>query len=114
MNVLKPHLRTTIATLLERGVSQCEIQRRTGVDRKTIRRYARAAKIPTLATGSDPQAPGNAPPWPPGPGWPAAAAGAPPAGGRAAAGGSVSACEPHREWIERQVQRGRNAVSLYQ
>ena len=43
MNVLKSHLRITIATLLERGASQHEIARRTGVDRKTIRRYAERA-----------------------------------------------------------------------
>ncbi len=38
MNVLKPNLRITIETLLLRGESQREIERRTGVDRKTIRR----------------------------------------------------------------------------
>lgn len=37
-DVLKPHLRTTIETLLARGVTQREIERRTGVDRKTIRK----------------------------------------------------------------------------
>ena len=42
MNVLKPHLRITIETLLKNGTSQREIERRTGVDRKTIRRYAAA------------------------------------------------------------------------
>ena len=51
MNVLKSHLRITIETLLEGGASHREIERRTGVDRKTIRRYARAANSPTLATG---------------------------------------------------------------
>ena len=30
MNVLKPHLRTTVETLLEAGASQREIRRRTG------------------------------------------------------------------------------------
>ena len=51
MNVLKPHLQITIATLLARGESQHEIARRTGVDRKTIRRYALTANSP-MATGS--------------------------------------------------------------
>jgi transposase len=50
LNVLKSHLRVTIATLLERGASEHEIARRTGVDRKTIRRYAERAT--PLATGS--------------------------------------------------------------
>ena len=46
MNVLKAHLRITIATLLASGTSQREIEKRTGVDRKTIRRYARVANSP--------------------------------------------------------------------
>jgi transposase len=29
-------------------------------------------------------------------------------------GTTTSACEPHREWIESQVQLGRNAQSIYQ
>ena len=41
MNVLKSHLRISIDTLLRGGATQREIERFTGVDRKTIRRYAR-------------------------------------------------------------------------
>lgn len=41
INVLKEPLRTTIETLLRRGVGQRQIQRLTQVDRKTIRSYAR-------------------------------------------------------------------------
>ena len=41
MNVLKPSLQTTIKTLLSKEISQREIERKTGIDRKTIRRYAR-------------------------------------------------------------------------
>jgi len=66
VNVLKDNLRVTIDTLASYGVSHREIARRTGVDRKTIRRYTRGAippgwppaprpsplKIPTPATGS--------------------------------------------------------------
>ena len=57
MNVLKPHLQTTIATLLATGTSQREIERDTRIDRKTIRTYqqrltAERANSPTLATGS--------------------------------------------------------------
>jgi len=40
VNVLKSHLRITIDKLLKSGTAQREIERRTGVDRKTIRRYA--------------------------------------------------------------------------
>lgn len=100
---MKTHLRITIETLMSCGASHREIERRTGVDRKTIRRYADAAKSPGVATGSDgapeqtppprpPAPPGEAPPLPTG----------------------TSACEPHRTWIESQLDLGRNAQSLYQ
>jgi transposase len=118
VNVLKSHLRITVDTLLAAGASQREIERRIGVDRKTIRRYARAAKSPTPATGDgsgDAWPPGETPPrWPPAGEWmsDAAAGAAPPA--RMGAAVPLSACEPHRAWIERQVELGRNAVSIYQ
>jgi transposase len=105
---LKAHLRITIETLMSCGVSHREIERRTGVDRKTIRRYATAANSPGVATGSD-GGPGETPPPRP-PARPGAAS--------SAAGFSTlmcaSACEPHRRWIESQLQLGRNAQSLYQ
>ena len=47
MNVLKPDLQTTIKTLLSKGVSQREIERKTGIDRKTIRRYAQSVNLET-------------------------------------------------------------------
>jgi hypothetical protein len=50
VNNLKPHLRTTVETLLARGESQREIAKRTGVNRRTIR--ALAAKCSGVATGS--------------------------------------------------------------
>jgi len=40
MNVLKPNLKATVITLLEKGISQREINRKIGINRKTIRRYA--------------------------------------------------------------------------
>ena len=63
MNVLKPVLQSTVKTLLGNEISQREISRKTGIDRKTIRRYARSyestaaegtpvSKSPTPATGS--------------------------------------------------------------
>lgn len=112
MNVLKPHLRTTIQTLLDKGATQREIERFTGVDRKTIRRYQRLSNSPGVATGSEGLADQIPPPRPP------AFDGAP---GREsepvaipAAVLTPSACEPHRAWIEAQVGLGRNAVSIYQ
>jgi transposase len=109
VNVLKPHLRTTIQTLLERSTPQREIARRTGVDRKTIRGYARAlANSPGVATGSETQIGQIPPPRPP------ALEDAPVATLRAPPSVSPSACEAHRAWIEAQVGLGRNAVSIYQ
>jgi transposase len=102
VNVLKPYLRITIGTLLSSGTAQREIERRTGVDRKTIRRYARLANSPGVATGSEGQSGQIPPPRPPAP-----EVGTPP-------GVTPSACEPHRAWIEAQVSLGRNAVSIYQ
>ena len=115
MNVLKPHLRTTVETLLGAGASQREIQRRTGVDRKTIRRYARAPNSSTLATGSEGVEGQSPPPRPPGSeGVETAVSGPTTATPVSEPGGAVSACAEHREWIEAQVQLGRNAVSIYQ
>lgn len=58
MNVVKPHLQTTIATLVAAGKRQREIARVTGVDRKTIRKNQEqfaAAKVnsPTPPTGKE-------------------------------------------------------------
>ena len=114
---MKPHLKTSVATLLANGIPQREIERRTGVDRKTIRALLRVmrpapgveANSPTPATGSEGVARQIPPPWPPAgsadpaprplPGLPAHA---------------PSACEPHRAWIEAQVRLGRNAMAIYQ
>jgi transposase len=98
VNVLKLHLRTTIRTLLANGVSQHEIARHTGVDRKTIRRYERAANSPGVAAGSAALACQTPPPRPP----------------ARVPKQAASACEAHRGWIEQQVQLGRNAQSIYQ
>jgi len=111
MNVLKPDLQATVKTLLSKALSQREIKRKTGIDRKTIRRYGRLydllpspedthSKSPTstgVATGSD-QNP----------------APRPPALGPKISKHARSACEEHRDWIEQQVLLGRNAVAIYQ
>jgi|WetSurMetagenome_2_1015567.scaffolds.fasta_scaffold20914_2 transposase len=112
MNVLKPTLQSTVKTLLSNEISQREINRKTGIDRKTIRRYARSyeskaaeetevSKSPTPATGSGGPTDQNPPPWPPAskPKMPKLAR---------------SACECHQEWIEAQVKLGRNAMAIYQ
>ena len=148
---MKLHLRTTVLTLLQRGATQREIARITGVDRKTIRAVQRSANSSGVATGSEELTGQIPPPRPPGPtvptdlgvahddpgnpealatpptNFPQVATGsdvpqddAPPprppvsSGSPAGAATSVSECEPHRGWIEAQVQLGRNAVSIYQ
>ena len=58
MNVLKPHLQTTIRTLLEAGATQREIERVTGISRHTIRTWPKrfaeevGANCSAVATGS--------------------------------------------------------------
>jgi transposase len=114
VNVLKPHQKGAVITLLENEVSQHEISRKTGIDRKTVRKLAHAmatarsgegSKSP-MATGSDGVPAQIPPPRPPAPG-----ARSPPAGLPAHV---RSACEGHREWIEAQVRLGRNAMAIYQ
>ena len=99
---MKPNLRISIQTLLQAGKAQREIARVVGVDPRTVRRLARGAKSPGVATGfcaeKDAVEGQNAPPRPPAP-EPVT---------------TPSACEIYREWIEAQVALGRNAMSLYQ
>jgi transposase len=106
VNVLKPNQRATVYTLLERGSTQREIARITGIDRKTVRSYQRRwqaeqSNSPRVATGSDAVAAQTPPPWPPAP---------PPASSPAAS----SLCEPHRDFIEAQLRLRRNAMAIYQ
>ena len=92
--------RSTVITLLENGVSQHEIHRKTGVDRKTVRKIAvlLAAGLANspMATGSGVAGEQNPPPW------------------SAVPKQARSACEPHREWIEAQIRQCRNATAIYQ
>lgn len=107
---MKPNKRTTVLTLLAKGLSQREIARLTDVDRKTIRNIARSpaaappnsstpatgseANSPTLATGTATEIP---PPRPP-----------------ATDTGPQSLCEPHRALIEEQLRLRRNYTAIYQ
>ncbi len=99
MNVLKPHLQTTIATLLASNTSHRQIERVTGIDRKTIRTYAKRieeiqANSSGVATGTPDQIP---PPRPP-----------------AQAKLTSSICEPYRTFIEVQLRFKRNYTAIYQ
>jgi len=101
LNVLKPHLQTTIATLLATNTSHRQIERVTGIDRKTIRTYAKRmeelkvkANSSGVATGTPDQIP---PPRPPAP-----------------VKLTTSSCEPHRAFIEAQLRFKRNYMAIYQ
>ena len=103
MNVLTPQQRSTVVTLLQNNVSQHEISRKTGIDRKTIRKFAQArfaaassASNSPMATGSPGLADQIPPPRPPAP------AGTQPS---ALPAHARSACELHRAWIEAQYHR---------
>jgi len=117
MNVLKPKKRFTITTLLEKQISQREISLKTGIDRKTIRKYAKELskeasepKSPTseeVATDHHDQSNQNPPDRPP-------VKNQSKGDNQKGSRHTTSACEPHREWIEKQVRLGRNATAIYQ
>lgn len=103
MNVLKPHLQTTLSTLLEAGTSHRQIERVSGIDRKTIRTYAKRieklkANSPGVATGTPDGTPDQIPPPRP----------------PAQTNSTASACEPHRSFIEAQLRFKRNYTAIYQ
>ena len=103
---MKPHLQTTIWTLLQANASQREIERVTGISRHTIRAYqqrfaAEQSNCPGVATGSEAVASQIAPP-------------RPPAFAVAPGSAATSLCEPHREFIDAQLRLRRNAMAIYQ
>ena len=105
MNVLKPHLQTTIWTLLKAGSTQRQIERATGISRHTIRAYKKKfdAQIPDPSLDQASAPIQTAPPWPPTPGT---------APTEQLPGASI--CEPYRDYIETQLRLKRNAMAIYQ
>ena len=96
---MKPHLQSTIWTLLKANASQREIERVSGISRHTIRSYKKLFESqlsPPIAPGSDGQVQ-TAPPWPP-----------------TALSTTVSHCEAYRDFIEAQLRLKRNAMAIYQ
>lgn len=103
----------SVLTLVRAGFAFREIERRLGIRRETVSKYAKAAGLveakPASAegvpTGSDVQ---NRP----------EAEGCPPDGGAAkppaVPGVTTSHCTPYREWIQEQVDLGRNGMAIYQ
>lgn len=116
MNVLKPHLQTTIWTLLRAGNTQREIERRTGISRHTIRAWTKRFEAldgpppqppddsNCLGVATDLAAPLASQTAPP----------RPPASMLVVTPVATSLCEPHRAFIEAQLRLGRNATAIYQ
>lgn len=109
MNVLSHQKQQEISILLRSGRhSLREIARLLGIDRETVRRYAKElreadlSKItntlaevqnqPEVSTGPEGKTSHPCRPALP----------------------TASSCEAHREWIEGEVRRGRNAMAIYQ
>jgi transposase len=116
MNVVAEYKGKSIEELLGKGIGLREIARRLMVDRSTVRRIARQlSKPPTPSTGSEGEYSQNVPP--PSTGCEGGEAqNHPPCRPALTAVSklSPSQCAPHRDWIEAQVDVGRNAMSIYQ
>src|SRR6266540_3919480 len=96
-NILKVHEQNTIQELAARGWSRRRIARELKLDRKTVRRYLRAAaKSPTIST-------------------PGEASGADlVSAALQAEAGRPSFCDAHRERIQTKLEAGLSAQRIYQ
>lgn len=115
MNVLKHFKKAALLTLLQNGVSQHEIARKTRVDRKTIRKYQ--AEFESMGTpDSSPFGDFAASNSPMATGFVASESSQPPPSERTVGvrKSSISACAAHHDWIAEQVALSRNAMSIYQ
>jgi transposase len=114
-NVLDREKQQQILALGRLGWTLRRIEQETGVRRETISRYLKRAGIEVRQPGRWGHAPAKAAKEvftdPPALERAAAAAEAVPTPGRSP---TVSACEPHREWIEDAVRDGRDAMSIWQ
>ena len=107
-NVLDQQRQQQIVALGRLGWSLRRIEETTGVRRETASEYLKAAGIPVRGRGGRPRV------WPPKPATTPEVStdlAAVPSPGRAP---SASACEPYRELIERALERGRNAMAIWQ
>jgi transposase len=111
-NILKVNEQNTIQQLKRVGWSNRRIARHLGIDRKTVRRYLRAAaKSPTIST------PGSVVSGSAGP--PISTPGSPPevhpvTQALEAQAGRPSHCESHRPSIESKLEAGLSAQRIYQ
>jgi transposase len=111
-NILKMHEQNTIAELAVKGWSRRRIARELNIDRKTVRRYLKAAaKSPTISTSGSSDSTGlkspiSTPDEPTGPESVAEAL--------KAQAGRPGFCEPHRKLVERKLEAGLSAQRIYQ
>ena len=117
-NVLEPTKQQQILALAQLGWPVSRIASATGVDRATVTRYVRAARLPVRRRGrpsEDPAKPAISP----------RVSTDPPANPAISSGGvstdspprrapPASACEPYRDRIEAALTVGRNAMAIWQ
>lgn len=109
MNVLKHIKKAALVTLLQNGVSQHEIARKTRIDRKTIRKYQYEFESVAMPVSNSPMATGFSDALAMEPGPPVETS--PPT---IIIPKGHSACSVHHDWIAVEVAKGRNAMSIYQ
>ena len=120
MNQLNVTLQTSIKALAERGWPHRRIARELGVDRSTVRRYARSkpATNPTAGSSEAKPASGDNPTAGSTPSAESAAAAAQPKPASNPTAGSSpgppSLCEPFRDYITAAIDRGLSAQRIFQ
>src|SRR6058998_2924461 len=121
-NVLSDDKKHQVIALGRLGWSLRRIEEATGIRRETVSGYLQAADVPVPRRGGRPRV------WPPNPATTPVVSTDPTAKTatreevstdlaavpRPGSAPSASACEPYRELIERALERGRNAMAIWQ
>jgi transposase len=107
-NVLSHAKQQQVLALGRLGCTLRRIEQATGVRRETASAYLKAAGIPIRGRGGRPTV------WPPPNPATTEAVSTDPGASPPGRAPSASACEPYRELITRALERGRNAVAIWQ
>jgi transposase len=117
-NVLEPTKQQQILALAQLGWPVSRVATAIGVDRETVTRYVRAARLPVRRRGRPSEAPAKPaissgvstdPPAPP-----AMVRGEVSTDARPSRAPQASACQPYRDQIEAALKVGRNAMAIWQ